>query len=171
MNRTSSEKGIRRSLLPGIRYPLNWPLSNHLHTVRGATWQTFDTWPVVNTYLNFITLLTFIIDLPFLYYAHDKVVSVFALGLLVRHDNKPRRKRKSCLPKNSFYCFHGLSPAVSNSLLCLFLRHFINFSISHPFSAEVIFTFLLFTISKPRARLITVVNTIKTGHPESALSF
>src|SRR5262249_3152899 len=49
-NLMSCSRGIRRSWLPGIRYPRSRPLSNHLDTVRGATLQIFATWPVVNTF-------------------------------------------------------------------------------------------------------------------------
>ena len=35
----SCSRGIRRSWLPGMRYPRSWPVSNHFETVRGATRQ------------------------------------------------------------------------------------------------------------------------------------
>jgi hypothetical protein len=39
----SCSRGMRRSWLPGMRYPLSRPLSNHLLTVRGATLQILAT--------------------------------------------------------------------------------------------------------------------------------
>src|SRR5262249_27747003 len=50
-NRMRCSRGIRRSWLPGMRYPFSRPESNHLLTVRGATLQILATWPVVNTFL------------------------------------------------------------------------------------------------------------------------
>src|SRR6516162_1926568 len=49
-NRMRCSRGIRRSWLPGMRYPRSRPESNHLLTVRGATLQIFATWPVVKTF-------------------------------------------------------------------------------------------------------------------------
>lgn len=39
--------GILLSWLPGMRYPFSRPSSNHLLTVRGATWVILAIWPVV----------------------------------------------------------------------------------------------------------------------------
>ena len=51
MKSSNVARGIRRSLLPGIRYPSSRPESNHLETVRGATLQILATSPVVSTSL------------------------------------------------------------------------------------------------------------------------
>src|SRR4029077_12882890 len=48
---------MRRSLLPGMRYPCSAPESNHLLTVRGATLQILATSPVVRTSLTFVVAL------------------------------------------------------------------------------------------------------------------
>src|SRR5271155_746862 len=51
---------MRRSLLPGMRYPCRAPESNHLLTVRGATLQILATSPVVRTSLTFVALIAFL---------------------------------------------------------------------------------------------------------------
>src|SRR6266581_222342 len=48
---------MRRSLLPGMRYPRKAPESNHLLTVRGATLQILATSPVVRTSLTLVALI------------------------------------------------------------------------------------------------------------------
>src|SRR3954468_19434450 len=51
---------MRRSLLPGIRYPWRAPESNHLLTVRGATLQILATSPVVRTSFTLVVLVVLI---------------------------------------------------------------------------------------------------------------
>ena len=53
MKRFNSAMGIRRSLLPGMRYPFSRPVSNHFWAVRGATLQILATSPVVRTFFPF----------------------------------------------------------------------------------------------------------------------
>src|SRR6266702_3420906 len=50
---------MRRSLLPGMRYPRNAPESNHLLTVRGATLQILATSPVVRTSFTLLLIVIF----------------------------------------------------------------------------------------------------------------
>src|SRR5947209_6527350 len=50
---------MRRSLLPGMRYPCRAPESNHLLTVRGATLQILATSPVVSTSLTLVAFIAF----------------------------------------------------------------------------------------------------------------
>src|SRR6476661_5755004 len=52
---------MRRSLLPGMRYPCRAPESNHLLTVRGATLQILATSPVVRTSFTLVVLVVLLI--------------------------------------------------------------------------------------------------------------
>src|SRR6476469_6330314 len=55
---------MRRSLLPGMRYPRSAPESNHLLTVRGATLQILATSPVVRTSFSFVVLIAVFLPIP-----------------------------------------------------------------------------------------------------------
>src|SRR5436305_12570819 len=54
---------MRRSLLPGMRYPRSAPESNHLLTVRGATLQILATSPVVRTSFTLAVVLVLLIGI------------------------------------------------------------------------------------------------------------